>query len=171
MNYEAHRYYSQWQKSNIRILFVEEATTTLSSTDKGCLIDARRRQHTRTTMASEDKGRDTTEEHEQIATVGRTTTSTTAKSNSRQGISQMSTTKAMLGMNTIGEGSDNGIIWCVDGGGQSAVRNKNTQYYNGLVTDLKSAQADSDAYLSEVIEEEEEKKAGAAKPVNNVKCF
>ncbi len=48
----------------------------------------------------------------------------------------------------------------VDGDGQSAVKNKNTQYYNELMTDLKSAQADSDAYLSGVIKEE--KKAGAA---------
>ncbi len=114
----------------------------------------------------EDKGRDTAEEHEQIATVGRTITTTTAKSNSKQGISQMSTTEAMIGMNMIGDGSDNSIMQCVDGDGDPTVRNKNTQYYNGLVADLKSAQADSDTYLSEVIEEEEENKGGAATPIN-----
>ncbi len=48
----------------------------------------------------------------------------------------------------------------VDGDGHSAVKNKHTQYYKELMTGLKSAQADSDAYLSGIIEEE--KKAGAA---------
>ncbi len=154
-------------------LFVEEATAISNRTDKGCLHDARRRQHIRTMMVSEDEGRvTTTMEQEQTSMEGRATTTTTAKSNSKQVISQILTTKAMIGTNVIDEGSDSSIILCTaDEGGQSMVKNKVTQYYDGLVTDLKSAQAGSDAYLSGVIKEEKEKKAGITTPGNGVECF
>ncbi len=67
----------------------------------------------------------------------------------------------------ISSSTDKGCL--VDGDGQSAVKNKNTQYYNELMTDLKSAQADSDAYLSGIIEEEQ--KAGTATCGKGTKRF